>query len=108
MSYAALEENTKRRLRVPENGDKGLDLKAAAVRFLHERCENLRFSKDKTNQEKEEHIYSGKSLKTNQIPYNMQMDIDRLCLENAVKDFIESGTAQDAFNIYFCYLDFPG
>ncbi len=105
MSYAALEENTKRRLRVPENGDKGLDLKAAAVRFLHERCENLRFSKDKTNQEKEEHIYSGKSLKTNQIPYNMQMDIDRLCLENAVKDFIEFGTAQDAFNIYFCYLE---
>ena len=35
----------------------------------------------------------------------MQMDIDRLCLENAMERFLDSGSAQDAFDVYFCYLE---
>ena len=33
------------------------------------------------------------------------MDIDRLCLENAMERFLDSGSAQDAFDVYFCYLE---
>lgn len=33
------------------------------------------------------------------------MDIDRLCLERAIERFIDSGVAQDAFDVYFCYLE---
>lgn len=82
-----------------------LDLKTAAVRFLHDACEDLRFDRKKEAKEQEEGVRFGKSLKEGQIPYNMQMDIERLCLENAVKRFVDSGVAQDAFDVYFCYLE---
>ena len=80
-------------------------LKAAALRFLHERCEDLRCEKEKEEQEKSEGRFLGKSLSSDQIPYNMQMDIDRLCLERELEKFIDSGVAQDAYNIYYCYLE---
>ncbi|MBR4027556.1 MAG: hypothetical protein IKJ01_08410, partial [Lachnospiraceae bacterium] len=35
----------------------------------------------------------------------MQMDIDRLCLENAIDRFLKSGKKEDAFDVYFCYLE---
>lgn len=47
----------------------------------------------------------GASIKAGQIPYNMEKDIDRLCLENAIKHFMESGKKEDAFDVYFCYLE---
>ena len=47
----------------------------------------------------------GKSLLPGQIPYNMQMDIDRLCLEKALEDFLSSGAAEDAYAVYYCYLE---
>ena len=80
------------------------DLKSAALRFLHTRCEGLRFDDEKARQEAETGVYLGKSLKDGQIPYNMQMDIDRLCLEKALGDFIDSGVAEDAYAVYYCYL----
>lgn len=36
---------------------------------------------------------------------NMQMDIDRLCLERSIECFMETGIAEDAFSVYFCYLE---
>ncbi len=105
MAYTMLEERTKRHLNIGEIKGNMLNLKSAALRFLHEHCEGLRFSKKMTEKEQKEGSYSGRSLKEHQIPYHMQMDIDRLCLENAVRDFIESGTTEDAFNVYFCYLE---
>lgn len=87
------------------NESKELDMKSAAVRFLHDRCEDLRFSSKIEKEEEIKGIKMGTSLKANQIPYNMQMDIDRLCLENAVKRFIDSGAVHDAFDVYFCYLE---
>ncbi|MCM1498694.1 MAG: hypothetical protein NC124_09535 [Clostridium sp.] len=66
-----------------------INLKEAAIRFLHDGCEGLRFvmngkKDDNTNQERE---------------------VDRLCLEKALGRFLDSGTANDAFDVYFCYLE---
>ncbi|MBR3020376.1 MAG: hypothetical protein IKH57_25485 [Clostridia bacterium] len=81
------------------------DLKSAALRFLHNRCEGLRFSDIKSEQEKKAGCYLGTGLQPNQIPYNMQMDIDRLCLERELETFIDSGIAEDAYTVYYCWLE---
>ena len=80
------------------SGDYGL--KAMALRFLHERCEELGFIADE-----EDGAFHGTSLLPNQIPYNMQMDINRLCLERELERFIDSGVAEDAYTVYYCYLE---
>ena len=81
------------------------DLKSAALRFLHNRCEGLRFNEEKERTEFETGTYLGNSLKPKQIPYNMQMDLDRLCLEKALETFFDSGVAEDAYAVYYCYLE---
>ena len=86
-------------------GRMGSDLKSAALRFLHDRCEGLRFSSETAKQEAETGIYCGTSYQPNQIPYNMQMDIDRLCLERELEHFIDSGVAEDAYTVYYCFLE---
>lgn len=80
-------------------------LKSAALRFLHEACEELLFDAEKEEKEKAENVLLGKSLKAGQIPYNMQMDVDRLCLEKSLETFIDSGTAEDAYTVYYCYIE---
>ncbi|MBQ5987363.1 MAG: hypothetical protein IJL59_08850 [Clostridia bacterium] len=85
-------------------GRTGSDLKSAALRFLHERCEGLRFSTETAKREEETGQYLGTSFYPNQIPYNMQMDIDRLCLERELESFIDSGVAEDAYTVYYCFL----
>ena len=85
-------------------GRTGRDLKSAALRFLHERCEGLRFSPEMTKKEEETGQYLGTSFYPNQIPYNMQMDIDRLCLERELESFIDSGVAEDAYTVYYSFL----
>ena len=74
-----------------------------AIHFVREQCEDLRFRTeakylDLTDNE-------GTSMKKGQIPYNMEKDLDRLCLETAVHRFLESGVAEDAFDIYYIYLE---
>ena len=81
------------------------DLKSAALRFLHNRCEELRFDPAREAAENETGVYQGTSLKPGQIPYNMEMDIDRLCLEKALESFIDSGVAEDAYAVYYCFLE---
>ncbi len=81
------------------------DLKSAALRFLHERCEGLLFDPEKEAEEQQTGVFLGKSLSAGQIPYNMEMDIDRLCLEKALEAFIDSGVAEDAYTVYYCYLE---
>lgn len=83
----------------------GNDLKSAALRFVHERCEDLRFSAEKSAEEERTGNYLGSSIKPGQIPYNMQMDIDRLCLERELEKFIDSGVAEDAYTVYYCFLE---
>ena len=82
----------------------GFGLKDAALRFIHERCEGLRFDPSRTRAEAESGEYCGCAFRPNQIPYNMEMDIDRLCLERELERFIVSGVAEDAYNVYYCYL----
>lgn len=86
-------------------GRSGSDLKSAALRFLHERCEGLRFSPEKEREEAQTGKCFGASFKPNQIPYNMQMDVDRLCLERELESFIDSGVAEDAYTVYYSYLE---
>lgn len=80
-------------------------LEDAALRFLRERCEGLRFDDNKAAEEARTHTLLGKSNGKFPIPYNMQMDVDRLCLENALARFLRSGRKEDAFDVYFCYLE---
>ena len=56
------------------------DLKSAALSFLRNRCEGLRHDEQIAREEKRDGAYRGMSLSAGQIPYNMQMDVDRLCL----------------------------
>ena len=79
------------------------DLKSAALRFLHQRCEDLLFDAEKDEMDPNE--FSGTGISPNQIPYNMQMDLNRLCLERELERFIDSGVAEDAYNVYYCYLE---
>ena len=81
------------------------DLKSAALRFIHERCEELKFDAEIEKREIEKKEYEGSSIRPNQIPYNMQMDLNRLCLEKALERFIDSGIAEDAYDVYYCYLE---
>ena len=111
MSYSAIEKMRKQHLKqfgkdvgpfVPPligNEARGMDLKAAALRFLEKRCVDLRFDSQKAEQEKNEKIWLGSSLRPNQIPYNMQMDLDRLCMKNELAKFIDSGVAEDAYTV---------
>ena len=85
-------------------GPNAMDLKSAALRFIHESCEQLCFDADKTALE-ETKGYLGTSIKPRQIPYDMQMDINRLCLERELEKFIDSGVAEDAYTVYYCYLE---
>lgn len=81
-------------------------LEQAALAFIREDCQGLRFDAQKATDIHDENLdFEGTSLKANQIPYNMEKDIDRLCLENAVDRFLKSGRKEDAFDVYFCYLE---
>lgn len=80
------------------------DLEEHAIHFIRERCTELRFDHTDGKREKLED-FDGVSLRAGQIPYNMQMDTDRRCLEVAIHRFLESGVSKDAFDVYFCYLE---
>lgn len=86
-------------------GEKSSDLKSAALRCLRDRCEGLRHDGDVERREKETGVFEGVGISEHQIPYNMQMDVDRLCLEKTLGDFIDSGTAEDAYPVYYCYIN---
>ena len=87
------------------NRKKRSDLKSASLRFIRTRCEGLRFDSAKEEEEEKTGKYLGTSLKKNQIPFNMERDLDRLCLEKALETFIDSGTDVDAYMVYYCFLD---
>ncbi len=116
MNYTALEAMRQANLRrfgmdvgprqpvTPEWEKTGADLKSAALRFLDQRCVGLRFDPAK-DAELESGEYTGASLEPDQIPYNMQMDIDRICFRNELAKFIDSGVAEDAYTVYYCYME---
>ena len=86
------------------NNEYDNDLLGQALKFMDESCEELRFDLEVSKSEKIEG-FKGTSLNKNQIPYNKEKDIDRLCFSNAIKRFLKSGKKEDAFDIYYCYLE---
>ncbi len=75
-----------------------------ALSFIRDCCEDLKFD----NVTPERAILSdsdGRSAAKNQIPYNMEKDLDRLSLEAAVERFLASGAREDAFDLYYCYCE---
>ena len=82
-----------------------MDLKNKVKAFLEDTCKELRHSNDISEREKSTGVFEGRSLKPGQIPYNMQMDIDRKCFTLAMERFLDSGTARDAFDVYFCFIE---
>ena len=93
------------RLKGPERSYDAFSLDGAALTFLRDRCEGLRFSSEKEKEEAGTGKLLGTGLKKGEVPYNQQMDADRLCLENALRRFLRSGRKEDAFDVYFCYLE---
>lgn len=88
-----------------ENKHNDFDLKSCALRFIHERCEGLNFNPDIEAEEDKTGVYQGTSFLPGQIPYNMQMDINRLCLERELERFLDSGSTQDAYDVYYCFME---
>ena len=93
---------------IKEEVGQRVDFETAVRHFVHERCAGLRFDAQLAQAETKTGVLRGKSKKDGQIPYNMQMDIDRLCLARAIERFMASGEKEDAFDVYFCYLEMFG
>ena len=117
MSYTAIEKMRKKNLKrfgedlgpflpPPFPGEaRGMDLKSAVLRFLDRRCTGLRHDPEREKTERKDRKYCGTSLRPGQIPYNMQMDLDRLCLKNEMAKFIDSGVAEDAYTVYYAFIE---
>ncbi len=117
MAYSAIEKMRKKNEQIygmdvgpmqpalSDGAAAGFDLKSAALRFLHERCEGLLFDRQIEEEEERTGLYRGTSLATDQIPYNMQMDINRLCLERELEKFLDSAATQDAYTVFYCFLE---
>lgn len=80
MGYTTLQRTGTRRPSGPSA------LADAALALIREGCQNLRFRADKTQAEQTQG-YLGTSLRPHEIPYAMQMDVERLCLEKALERF---------------------
>ena len=75
-----------------------------ALAFIRESCADLKF-----DTEDEQRVAlkdsDGRSSGRGKIPFNMERDLDRLSFEMAVGRFLESGSREDAFDIYYCYCE---
>ena len=117
MAYSAIEKMRKKNEQIygmdvgpmqpalSDGAAAGFDLKSAALRFLHERCEGLLFDRQIEEEEERTGFYRGVSLAPGQIPYNMQMDLNRLCLERELEKFMDSAATQDAYTVFYCFLE---
>lgn len=125
MAYTEIERQEKR---LPDiNFDKHT-LEYEALDFIRNACTGLRFDENRLSEhdavDEAKKRYdddaasdstigkdytpkglTGTGLKKKSIPFNLEKDIDRLCLENSLRQFVTSGAKDDAFNVYFCYLE---
>jgi len=88
-------------VRIPEPLRSKRSYGVQALAFLRDCCEDLKF--DDSRAELTDH--DGKSAGKNQIPFNMERDLDRLSFEAAIGRFLASGSKEDAFDIYYCYCE---
>jgi len=75
-----------------------------ALAFIRESCADLKFDTEDARRAALEDL-DGRSSGRGKIPYNMERDLDRLSFEMAVGRFLESGSREDAFDIYYCYCE---
>lgn len=92
-------------LKLENYDEKTSSLEIESISFIRNRCQDLRFDKTRSEESSGKSNYTGRSIKEKQIPFNMEKDIDRLCMENAISRFLNSGKKEDAFDVYFCYLE---
>lgn len=78
-------------------------LEEYALGFIRHSCREFRFAEDPVHRNLQD--LDGKSSGYGQIPLNMERDLDRLSLENAIHRFMRTGAATDAFDVYFCCLE---
>lgn len=113
MSYYALKKmkernredyNSEGTVNIPPIPEAKQNYGKEALAFIRECCENLNFDVS-TSQRAELKDSDGKSSGKNQIPYNMERDIERLSFEKAIGRFLASGSREDAFDIYYCYCE---
>lgn len=75
-----------------------------ALAFIRDCCEDLKFDTDSSARVSLSDL-DGRSAGKDQIPYNMEKDLDRLSFEVAIGRFLASGSREDAFDIYYCYCE---
>lgn len=94
MSYTAMK---KCGVFVPGESAPRHNMGRECISFIRDCCEGLNFDDSRADLKDD----AGKDG----VPYNFEKDVDRLCLEKAVFRFLETGTREDAFDIYFCYSE---
>ena len=105
MGYKYLADDRLRDLESIKNKFGENSFEFSAVNFIRNRCERLRFDEARENENGKDIKFTGKSTKPNQIPYNMEKDIDRYTLENSIINFLYTGKKEDAYNIFYCFLE---
>lgn len=91
-------------VRIPEMVQPARSFGRDALAFLRDECVDLKF--DTTDRQRASlNDSDGRSSGLNQIPYNMERDLDRLSFEAAAARFLASGSREDAFDIYYCYCE---
>ncbi len=110
MSYRALEQMKKKNLsdygiadsvKIPTLPDCRRRYGRDALEFLRDWCVDLKFDPKRVDLEDSD----GRSGKKGQIPYNMERDLDRMSFEGAIARFLNTGSREDAFDIYYCYCE---
>ena len=72
-------------------------LEEACVAFLRQDCRELLFRDDLGE--------LADSLGHDGVPYNIERDTDRLCLERSIHRFCQSASRENAFDVYVCYCE---
>lgn len=90
-------------VRIPELPKSKRHYGVEALAFLRDCCEDLKF--DLSPERRDLSDSDGRSAGKNQVPFNMERDLDRLSFETAVGRFLATGSREDAFDIYYCYCE---
>ena len=85
------------------SGEDPAAMKPSALRFLHESCEDLLFDPEITALEERTGIPAGTGTEAGQIPHDMEMDLNRLCLERALEKFLDDAGDDDAFIVCYAF-----
>ena len=105
MGYSYIQNDRLRKLNSIEEKFGKNSFEYSAVDFIRNKCEGLRFDTTKENEKGNPDLYTGKCTGSGQIPYNMEKDIDRYTLENSIINFLYTGKKEDAYTIFYCFLE---